>query len=252
MIRSGSPEKRLSSAITRNISKLWQCPLASTTAGSSSSRSLRQHLMSDYLGPYLIEAKKHGIRTFIYFNVHYYTMRFALEHPDWREIRQNGQPLDGVYDTGASFCVNTPWRDWVFQVIRDLAAYPIDGIFYDGPIYRPDTCYCKYCRAKFRQRYGTEMPPKDMRSGKPFQQLLAFQADSIADFLRDTRTILKAKNPDCALYMNGGVRGANWATARLNRVLVKEQDLLRQRRRVSWRRPYARSLVETGVDGTPS
>ena len=87
----------------------------------------------DYLGPYLAEAKKHGIRTFIYFNVHYYDMRFALEHPDWREIRQNGKPLEGVYDTGASFCVNTPWREWVFQVVKDLAAYPIDGIFYDGP-----------------------------------------------------------------------------------------------------------------------
>ena len=57
----------------------------------------------DYLGRYLPEAKKHGIRTFIYFNVHYYTMRFAEEHPDWRQIRENGKPLDDVYDTGADF-----------------------------------------------------------------------------------------------------------------------------------------------------
>ncbi len=214
----------------------------------------------DYLGPYLSEAKKHGTRTFIYFNVHYYTMRFALEHPDWREIRQNGQPLDGVYDTGASFCVNTPWRDWVFQVVRDLAAYPIDGIFYDGPVYRPDTCYCKYCKAKFRKRYGTEMPSKDARAGKSFQQLLAFQADSIADFLRDTRAILKAKNPDCALYMNGGVRGANWATARLNRVLVKEQDLLGSEggfiggdltRVPLWKPGLTARLLETQAEGKP-
>ena len=214
----------------------------------------------DYLGPYLTEAKKHGIRTFIYFNVHYYSMRFAAEHPDWREIRQNGQPLEGVYGTGASFCVNTPWRDWVFQVVRDLAAYPIDGIFYDGPIYRADTCYCKYCRAKFRRRYGAEMPPKDVRTGKRFQQLLDFQADSIADFLRDTRTILKAKNPECALYMNGGVRGANWATARLNRVLVKEQDLLGSEggflggdltRVPLWKPGLTARLLETQAEGKP-
>ena len=62
----------------------------------------------NYLGRYISEAKKRGIRVFIYFNVHYYTMRFAAEHRDWREIRENGKPLDGVYDTGASFCVNTP------------------------------------------------------------------------------------------------------------------------------------------------
>src|ERR671933_407245 len=34
----------------------------------------------DYLSPYVTEAKRHGIRTLIYFNVHYYSMRFALEH----------------------------------------------------------------------------------------------------------------------------------------------------------------------------
>jgi hypothetical protein len=180
----------------------------------------------DYLGKYLPEAKKRGLRIFIYFNVHYYTMRFAEAHPDWRQVRENGKPLDAVYDTGADFCVNSPWREWVFQAIRDLAAYPIDGIFYDGPVYRPDTCYCKYCRAKFRKRYGTEMPSKNERTGKRFQQLLEFQADSIAEFLHDTRTILKAANPEIALYMNGGVRGSNWATGRLNRVLIKEQDLL--------------------------
>jgi len=214
----------------------------------------------DYLGRYIGEAKKHGIRVFIYFNVHYYTMRFAAEHPDWREIRQNGKPLDGVYDTGASFCVNAPWREWVFQVIRDLAAYPIDGIFYDGPIYRPDTCYCRYCRAKFRKRYGTDMPPKSARTGKPFQQLLEFQADSIADFLRDTNAILKSKNPDCALYMNGGVRGANWATGRLNRVLIKQQDLLGSEggflggdltRIPLWKPGLTARLLETQSGGKP-
>lgn len=214
----------------------------------------------DYLGRYITEAKKRGIRVVIYLNVHYYTMRFAREHPDWREIRQNGEPLDHVYDTGASFCVNTPWREWVFQIIRDLAAYPIDGIFYDGPIYRPDTCYCRYCRAKFRQRYGTDMPPKNVRAGKAFQQLLEFQADSIADFLHDTRAILKSKNPNCALYMNGGVRGANWATGRLNRVLVKEQDLLGSEggflggdlTRVSlWKPGLTARLLETQSGGKP-
>ena len=214
----------------------------------------------DYMGRYITEAKKHGIRVLIYFNVHYYTMRFAAEHPDWREIRENGKPLDHVYDTGASFCVNTPWREWVFQAIRDLAAYPIDGIFYDGPVYRPDTCYCKYCRAKFRKRYGTDMPPKSVRTGKAFQQLLEFQADSIADFLRETNAILKSKNPNCAFYMNGGVRGANWATGRLNRVLIKEQDLLGSEggflggdltRIPLWKPGLTARLLETQSGGKP-
>ncbi|MCC6293284.1 MAG: beta-galactosidase trimerization domain-containing protein [Bryobacterales bacterium] len=215
----------------------------------------------DYLQRYAPEAHKHGLRTLIYFNVHWYTVKFAGQHPDWRMMRENGKPLDGVYDTGADFCVNTPWREWVFQVLRDLAAYPIDGIFYDGPVYRADTCYCRSCRTKYRQRYGEEMPSKAQRTGKDFARLLEFQAGSLKDFLHDSRVILKGIRPDLALYMNGGVRGANWATGRFNRDLIAEQDLLGSEggflngdltRVPLWKPGLTARLLETQAGGKPT
>ncbi len=163
----------------------------------------------DYLKTYLPEAHKRGIRVLIYFDVHWYSKQFAEHHPEWRQIRENGQPLDNVYDTGADFCINTAWRKWCLQILRDLAAYPIDGIFYDGPVYRPDTCYCPSCRAKYRKLYGTEMPPKSGRHGPAFAQLVEFQAKSIAEFLHDSRDELKSINPSLVFYMNSGARGAN-------------------------------------------
>lgn len=187
---------------------------------------LTTHINPDFLRAYMPEAHRRGIRVFIYFNVHFYTKAFAEAHADWRQIRENGKPLDGVYDTGTDFCVNTPWRQWCFQVLRDLAAYGVDGIFYDGPIYRPDTCYCRYCREKFRRRFGHEMPSKAVRRGQEFKDLVDFQAASLAEFLHDSQQVLKSVNPQIALYMNGGLRGANWATGRMNRVLIGEQDLL--------------------------
>jgi hypothetical protein len=180
----------------------------------------------DYLAKYLPEAGKKGLRVTIYFNVHWYKRSFGDQHPDWVQTTEDGQPLAGVYETGTSLCINSPYRDWCFQVVRDLCAYPIDGIFYDGPIFFPATCYCRFCREKFRKLYGGELPSKKIRKGKPFQQLLEFQADSLTDFLRDTQKIIKSINPEIALYMNGGERGGNWSTGRLNRVLVKEQDIL--------------------------
>ena len=156
-------------------------------------------LNPDYLKQYLPEARKRGLRVLIYFNVHWYRKGFAEKHPDLIQIRESGKPLDGVYDTGTDFCVNTPWREWCFQILRDLAAYPIDGIFYDGPIYRADTCYCDYCRAKFRKIYGKDMPSKRVRRGQAFKQLVEFQAASLADFLRDSRRVLKSINPELAL-----------------------------------------------------
>ncbi len=180
----------------------------------------------DYLRKYLPEAKKRGIRVMIYFNVHWYTREFGDKHSDWLQVREDGSPLGGVYVTGTDFCVNSPWREWVFQVLRDLCAYPIDGIFYDGPIFFPDTCYCRWCKEKYERMTGSKLPSKKMRQGKSARALLDFQAGSLAEFLRDSRRIIKAANPQIAFYMNGGERGGNWATARLNRVLIGEQDIL--------------------------
>ena len=214
----------------------------------------------DYLGRYLPEARKRGIRVMIYFNVHWYTMRFGEDHPDWRQIREDGQPVSGVYETGTDFCVNSPWREWCFQVLRDLAAYPTDGIFYDGPIYRAESCYCRWCRDKFRKTQGGELPSKRERRGPAFKKLVDFQAASLADFLRDSRRLLKSINPEIAFYMNGGVRGANWATARLNRVLVAEQDLLGSEggfisgdltRVPLWKPGLTARLLETQAAGKP-
>ncbi len=215
----------------------------------------------DYLGRYMPEARKNGLRVFVYFNVHWYTMVFASQHPDWRMIRENGQPLDKVYDTGADFCVNTPWREWVFEILRNLAAEGIDGIFFDGPLFFPDACYCKYCRAKFQKLYGRDIPTKTKRTGKDYAQLVEFQANSLKEFLRDSNRILKGIRQELAFYINGGVRGSNGATGRLNRVLVEEQDLLgseggfigRDLTRVPlWKPGLTARMLETQAGGKPT
>ena len=161
----------------------------------------------DYLAQYLPEAHRRGLKVLIYFNVHWYNRSFADAHKDWMQVREDGRPLDGVYTTGFDFCLNGPWREWCFQTLRDLCAYPIDGIFYDGPIFFPETCYCKYCKEKYAKLNGGPLPAKKERRGAEFRKLLDFQVSSMRDYLRDSRQVIKAANPEIAFYMNGGVRG---------------------------------------------
>jgi len=215
----------------------------------------------DFLREYVAQAHRRGIRVIVYFNVHWYTEKFGLKHPEWRQVRENGQPLDGVYDTGTDFCLNTPWREWCFRILRDLASYGIDGIFYDGPVYRADTCFCPHCRAKYRAAHNQEMPSKRTRQGAAFKRLLDFQTAGMAAFLRDSRSVLHSINPAIAFYMNGGVRGANWATARLNRSLVEHQDILGSEggfiygdltRIPLWKPGLTARLLETQAGGKPT
>ncbi len=215
----------------------------------------------DFLKEYIVEAHRRGVKVIVYFNVHWYTVKFGERHPEWRQIRENGQPVDGVYENGTDFCLNTPWREWCLRILRDLASYGIDGIFYDGPVYRADSCYCSFCRAKYRAAHHEEMPSKRTRQGTAFQRLLEFQTASMAEFLRDSRAVLRAANPAIAFYMNGGVRGANWATARLNRTLVEHQDLLGSEggfiygdltRLPMWKPGLTARLLETQASGKPT
>ena len=214
----------------------------------------------DYLRRYLPEAKKRGLRVAIHFDVHHYNQEFAAQHPDWMQRNEDGS-RPTIYDTGLSPCINSPFREWVFHVLRDLAAYPIDGVFFDGPIFFPDSCYCDHCRKKWAELYpGVPMPSKKEHTGEGFARLIDFQAHSLADFLRDAGRTLKTINPELAVYMNSGVRGANWASARMNRVLIQEEDILGSEggflsgdltRLTLWKPGLTARLLETQAGGKP-
>ena len=180
----------------------------------------------DYLRRYLAEAKKRGLHTFIYFNVHSYPPAFEQKHPDWAQRKEDGTPISNVYETNTSMCVNSGYREWCFETVRNIARFPVDGVFYDGPIFFADTCYCAACQEKFKKLYAHKMPSKKVRKGRAARELLEFQAASLRDFLRDSRAAIKAVNPEIAFYVNGGERGGNWVTGRLNRMMVVEQDIL--------------------------
>ena len=142
--------------------------------GSFFRSSVAANQNADYLAAYLPESKRCGLRVIIYFNVHFYRMEFGAQHSDWIQVKEDGKLLDGVYEHDTSFCVNNPWREWCFRVLRDLAAYPIDGIFYDGPIFFPETCYCRYCQEKYARFYDGKLPSKKKRQGQAARQLLEF------------------------------------------------------------------------------
>jgi hypothetical protein len=214
----------------------------------------------DILRRYLAEAKKRGLRTFIYFNVHSYSPAFGQKHPDWAQRKEDGTPISNVYETNTSMCVNSGYREWCFETVRNIARFPVDGVFYDGPIFFADTCYCAACRDKFRKLYGHELPSKKVRKGQAARELLEFQAASLRDFLRDSRAAMKAVNPEIAFYVNGGERGGNWVTARLNRMTVTEQDILGSEggflngdllKTPVWKPGVTARLLETQAGGKP-
>ncbi len=182
----------------------------------------------DVLGEYLPEAHRRGIKVFIYMNVHWAGVRFITEHPDWVQRKVDGSPLTGLYGgLGTSCCVNSPWRDWIFELIEEMSVqHEIDGIFYDGPCVYSGACYCASCQHKFQERYGLDILSITDKDGPHWPEFIQFRYDSIADFCRDGSAVLKKHRPGAPLYMNANGLHSGAGAGRDNRTLIPHQDIL--------------------------
>lgn len=184
----------------------------------------------DSLKEYLTEAHKKEIKVVIYYNVHAIEINYARQHRDWQQIKDDGKPIEDVYSVDSSFCINSPWREEVFETLGKMASFGIDGVFYDGPIFFAKTCYCESCKKKFREKHNKELPSKAELSVShgsfEWKELIEFQSDSLAEFLRESNKILKDANPQILFYMNGNTLAPSWPTARDNRKIIRETDIL--------------------------
>ena len=180
----------------------------------------------DHLAAFLPLAHQAGIRVIVYFNVHWYRADFGHKHPEWIQIKEDGLPVNDMYQTGLSPCINSPFRDWVFQLLTDLCAYDIDGIFFDGPIFHRNSCYCLWCQQSFAERGNQKLPKKSDRSEKGWKNLIEFQFESVQKFLADSRKTIHQLRPDVLLCMNGNSNWPGWTTGVDNHRNIVYTDLL--------------------------
>lgn len=204
----------------------------------------------DVLGEFLPLARKAGIRTVVYLNLHWYTKAFADEHPDWWVVKSDGTRLENLYgDDDSSFCINSPWREWSFVLIEDLCRYPIDGIFFDGPIafLSRGCCYCAHCQRLFQEEYGRQMPAPNRDQREEYALLRAFSVASMGRYYRDAMGVIRRCRPGVVGYGNcANVAEPDWAAGRVNRLLVPEMDALLAEGGFMYGR-VAKALFKTGA-----
>ncbi len=171
-------------------------------------------MIRDYV-PYL---RKYGINVLVYTNMHWFSFDFAARHPGWEQLLEDGTPYgrkSPLYGTGTTFCVNGPWRDWAYGVMRECMRAGIDGVFLDGPVIFPGACYCDVCRSQFRERFGADMPSWEDWANPLWKDLIDFREDSMAAFLRDGQKAVQEINPEGVIFLNAGSwHSGAWRVAR--------------------------------------
>jgi len=172
----------------------------------------------DLIREYLPHARKHGIHPLAYLNMHWYSHDFASEHPGWEQLLADGRPYgqaNPLYGSGTTLCVNSPWREWACELVRETMRTGLDGCFLDGPVVFPGACYCEACRRMFREQFGADVPEAEDWSDPRWKQFIVFREESMAAFLRDCRDAMLEVNPEGVIFLNGGSwHGGAWRVAR--------------------------------------
>ncbi len=162
----------------------------------------------DMLREYLPHARRYGVHLLPYVNMHWYSYDFAAKHPGWEQLLEDGTPYgrkSPLYGGGTTLCVNSPWRDWAFELIREVMRTGVDGCFLDGPVLFPNCCYCDSCRALFTKESGRKKMPSFSDWSDPlWKRFLQFRAQSWANFMQGAQDAALSVNPDAAIFLNGG------------------------------------------------
>ena len=172
------------------------------------------HLGSrDLLREYIPYARKHNIHIIAYINMHWYSYEFAEKNPGWEQVLQDGTPYGRkhpLYGNGTTFCVNSPWRNWAFEMIEEVIKTGVDGCCLDGPVIYPGACYCRHCAEKFKNLTGSDRLPEFLDWNDPLWKKFAeFRSQSWADFMRDASETAKRIKSDAVMFLNGGAFSAS-------------------------------------------
>ena len=143
----------------------------------------------DLFGEVVESCSRRGIRVSAYFNCGL-SNEDGLCHPEWCRIGLNGNLLNpDIYDIGwvtpymRTMCPNSPWRDYLFSLIREVKEkYKVAGFLFDS--FNPFPCICPHCVKQMKKEGLDPINEKDVN---------LFAKKSVLRLAEDISNIIQAK-----------------------------------------------------------
>ncbi len=157
------------------------------------------------------------------------------KHAEWAQINARGETIllehvpyheEGYEPEWPQMCLNSPFKDFIRKEVLEALELGVDGIFLDSFRYQPDyerSCYCEWCRRRFKEEHGYEMPEKPDWRDSRWRELWDWRYRVVVERLKELHALVKSRKPD-ALFMYNSHPGG-WA-GRTNRVVEEGRDYL--------------------------
>ncbi len=196
----------------------------------------RHHNARLDIGELVEKAHKAGIRVVV-MAAHTANRYLYRLHPSWAQRTRDGEVIvlehypraERVRDPHwPQICPNSPALEKYFaeEVRESLDATRADGVLLDSFRYMPDmpkACYCTYCRAKFREEYGMDLPVREDMEDETFRVAWEWRYNVVLKALRLLRDKAKSLGDDKMFFYNS--HPAGWA-GRGNIVVSKARHIL--------------------------
>jgi hypothetical protein len=166
---------------------------------------------TDLFGDVLAGLKRNDIKVIAYYSVAWDEYAGRL-HPEWLARDQNGHPYQleyyrviPFYARWSTLCLNSPYRDYSLGELEEIVSqYDFQALFLDIFGLFP-LCYCPYCEALWKERYGESIPRGELSPTQTARYLDFVEDVTFGRFYRQVHEILKAQGKQIPTTHNAGL-----------------------------------------------
>ena len=113
-------------------------------------------------------------------------------HPDWVCRMPDGKRIT---TRGERLCFNSPYADVFLERALELIDLGVDGFYFDETHQPKQGCWCCYCRKKFKEETGLDMPGYIDKDDLLYQELMDYKNLIIERTFVRYREAFKQRNP---------------------------------------------------------
>ncbi len=109
------------------------------------------------------------------------------------------------YDTYFEGCLNSPVRDVIKTMVREVLDYGFDVMYFDGPYQGMQNarnyCHCQYCEAAYRKAFGKPVPDQEEKLSREDEiQYTNWMAGIDIGFLHEIREMIRQRRDVPVLF----------------------------------------------------